>query len=145
MSVDNARAGWWDVDAIRAGIGVCLLLAVPLTVIAALVDSDSGGLNAVFFFGAMLGFVLGGGCAAWVQRKGTPLSHGVLSTTIAYLGAQAVFITIALLRGSDINWFGVFFTLSLVLLAGVFGGLLGSQLQARGFVPSSQRGNGDLR
>jgi peptidoglycan/LPS O-acetylase OafA/YrhL len=136
----DVPTGRWDVEAIRAGIGVCLLLAVPLTVIAALVDSDSGGLNAFFFFGAMLGFVLGGGCAAWVQRKGTPLSHGVLSTTIAYLGAQAVFIVIALVRDSDINWFGVFFTLSLVLLAGVFGGLLGSQLQARGFVPSSRGG-----
>jgi peptidoglycan/LPS O-acetylase OafA/YrhL len=139
MSVNETPVGRWDVDAIRAGIGVCLLLAVPLTVIAALVDSDSGGLNAFFFFGAMLGFVLGGGCAAWVQRKGTPLSHSVLSTAIAYLGAQAVFIVIALIRGSSISWFGVFFTLSLVLLAGVFGGMLGSQLQARGFVPSSQR------
>jgi peptidoglycan/LPS O-acetylase OafA/YrhL len=137
----DISAGRWDIAAIRAGIGVCLLLAVPLTVIAALVDSDSAGLNAFFFFGAMLGFVLGGGCAAWVQRKGTPMSHGVLSATIAYLGAQAVFITIALLRDSDIDWFGVFFTLSLVLLAGVFGGMLGSQLQARGFVPSSQRGH----
>jgi hypothetical protein len=38
-----------------------------------------------------------------------------------------------------VNWFGVFFTLSLVILAGVAGGILGSQLQARGFVPSSQR------
>lgn len=131
----------WDLAAVRAGIGVCLLLAVPLTLIAALVNSDSAGLNAFFFFGAMLGFVLGGGCAAWVQRKGTPMSHGVLSTTIAYLGAQAVFIAIALIRDSSVNWFGVFFTLSLVLLAGVFGGMLGSQLQARGFVPSSQRGH----
>jgi hypothetical protein len=133
------------VPAIRAGIGVCLLLAVPLTVIAALVDSDSSGLNAFFFFGAMLGFVLGGGCAAWVQRRGTPMSHGVLTTTIAYLGAQSGLHRDPLIRGSSINWFGVFFTLSLVLLAGVFGGMLGSQLQARGFVPSSQRdhrGNG---
>jgi hypothetical protein len=141
-AVSDSPTGRWDTGAIRAGIGVCLLLAVPLTLAAALVDSESTGLNAFFFFGAMSGFVLGGGCAAWVQRRGTPMSHSVLSTTIAYIGAQTVFITIALLRDREVNWFGVFFTLSLVLLAGVFGGMLGSQLQARGFVPSSQRDRG---
>ena len=133
--------GRLDVQALRAGIGVCLLLAVPLTLIAAFVDSDSAGLNAFFFFGAMFGFVLGGGCAAWVQTRGTPMSHGVATTIIAYLGAQSVFIAIRLLRGDSVNWFGVFFTLSLVTLAGVAGGILGSQLQMRGFVPSSQRTN----
>lgn len=131
--------GRWDLAAIRAGIGVCLILAVPLTLIASIVDSDSAGLNAVFFFGAMFGFVLGGGCAAWVQRRGTPMSHGVVTTVVAYVGAQSVFLVIRLVRGADVNWFGLLFTLSLVVLAGVFGGMLGSQLQARGFVPSSQR------
>lgn len=136
-----AAGGRWDLDAIRAGIGVCLILAIPLTLIAAFVDSDSSGLNALFFFGAMFGFVLGGGCAAWVQRLGTPMSHGVLTTIVAYLGAQSVFVVIRLVRGESVNWFGVFFTLSLVILAGLFGGLLGSQLQARGFRPSSRHGN----
>ncbi len=129
----------WDFDAVRAGIGVCLISAIPLTLIASFLDSDSSGLNAFFFFGAMFGFVLGGGCAAWVQRRGTPMSHGVITTMIAYIGAQSVFIVIRLVRGESVNWFGVFFTLSLVILAGLVGGLLGSQLQARGFVPSSQR------
>ncbi len=135
----TATAGRWDLDAVRAGIGVCLILAIPLTLIAAFVDSDSSGLNAFFFFGAMFGFVLGGGCAAWVQRRGTPMSHGVITTIVAYLGAQSVFILIRLVRGESVNWFGAFFTLSLVILAGLIGGILGSQLQARGFVPSSQR------
>ncbi len=133
--------GRWDVAAVRAGIGVCLILAIPLTLIAAFVDSDSSGLNAFFFFGAMFGFVLGGGCAAWVQDRGTPLSHGVATTIVAYVGAQSVFVVIRLLRGDTVNWFGVFFTLSLVILAGIAGGILGSQLQARGFQPSSQRAN----
>ena len=135
----GAPPGRWDLDAVRAGIGVCLILAVPLTLIAAFVDSDSSGLNAFFFFGAMFGFVLGGGCAAWVQRRGTPMSHSVVTTIVAYVGAQTVFVVIRLVRGEDVNWFGVFFTLSLVILAGVAGGVLGSQLQARGFVPSGQR------
>jgi len=134
-------SGRWDVAAVRAGIGVCLILAIPLTLIAAFVDSDSSGLNAFFFFGAMFGFVLGGGCAAWVQDRGTPLSHGVATTIVAYVGAQSVFVVIRLLLGDTVNWFGVFFTLSLVILAGIAGGILGSQLQARGFQPSSQRSN----
>ena len=137
----TSPSGRWDLQAVRAGIGVCLILAIPLTLIAAFLDADSSALNAFFFFGAMFGFVLGGGCAAWVQRCGTPLSHGVATTIAAYVGAQAVFVTIRLLRGDSVNWFGVFFTLSLVILAGIAGGILGSQLQARGFVPSSQRGN----
>lgn len=129
----------WDATAIRAGIGVCLILAVPLTLVAAFVDSDDSGLNALFFFGAMFGFVLGAGCAAWIQQRGTPLSHGLVTAMIAYVGAQAVFVTIRLVTDGDVNWFGVFFTLSLVMLAGLFGGLLGSLLQARGLTPSTRR------
>jgi hypothetical protein len=129
----------WDLDAIRSGIGVCLITAIPLTLIAAVVDSSDAGLNAFFFFGAMFGFVLGSGCAAWLQQRGTPLSHGIVTGMVAYVGAQTVFVAIRLIRGNSVNWFGVFFTLSLVMLAGLFGGLLGSLLQARGVVPSSRR------
>jgi len=129
----------FDPEAIRAGIGVCLILAVPLTLVAAFVDSDDSGLNALFFFGAMFGFVLGAGCAAWLQERGTPMSHGIVTAMVAYLGAQLVFVTFRLVRGESVNWFGVFFTLSLVMLAGVIGGLLGSSLQARGIVPSHRR------
>ena len=118
---------------------MCLILAIPLTLIAAFVDSADTGLNALFFFGAMFGFVLGAGCAAWIQRRGTPLSHGIVTAMIAYVGAQTIFVAIRLIRGNSVNWFGVFFTLSLVMLAGLFGGLLGSLLQARGVVPSSRR------
>ena len=122
-----------------SGIGVCLILAVPLTLIAAFVDSENTGTNALFFFGAMFGFILGSGCAAWIQDRGTPMSHGVITGVIAYVGAQLVFITIRLVGGNTVNWFGVLFTASLVVFAGIIGGMLGSQLQARGFVPSNRR------
>lgn len=131
--------GKWDWPALQAGAGVCLLLAIPLTLLAAFVDSDNSGANALFFFGAMGGFVLGAGCAAWVQRTGTPISHGLVTAMSAYAAAQAVFITIRLIGGNDVNWFGVFFTLSLVVGAGLIGGLLASFLQSRGFLPSTQR------
>jgi hypothetical protein len=128
----------WDTAALRAGAGVCLLIAVPLTVIAAIVDSDDGGVQALFFFGAMAGFVVGGGCAAWVERRGTPISHSVVTTGGTYLATQALFVAIRVLSGRDVNWFGVFFTLGLVLLAGVIGGVLGARLQASGFTPSTR-------
>jgi hypothetical protein len=129
----------FDVPALRSGILVCLMVAVPLTLLAAAVDTDSSGVNALFFFGAMLGFVVGAGCAAWIQQRGTPMSHGIVAAIAAYLAAQAVFVTIRLVSGESVNWLGVVFTLSLVMLAGLFGGLLGSGLQARGVVPSGQR------
>ena len=128
-----------DRQAVVSGIGVCLLWAIPLTLIAGFVDSDDTGVNALFFFGAAFGFVVGAGCAAWIQRLGTPLSHGVATAAIAYVGAQTLFVVVRLLRGDDVNWFGLFFTLSLVILCGIVGGILGSRLQARGFVPSNRR------
>ncbi len=130
----------WDLPALRSGAMVAVVFAVPLTVLAAVVDSDNGALNALFFFGAILGFVLGGGCAAWVQRSGTPMSHGVVSAAGTYLVVQTVFIVIRLARADTVNWFAMFFTLGLVILAGMFGGVLGSRLQQRGFEPSSMRG-----
>jgi len=132
-------AGRWDWVALEAGAGVCLLVAIPLTLIAAFVDSNNSGTNALFFFGAMAGFILGAGCAAWIQRVGTPISHGIITAMGAYVAAQAVFITIRLIGDHTVNWFGVFFTFSLVLGAGVLGGLLGSRLQTQGFSPSTRR------
>lgn len=135
----NSDSGRWDAEALGAGAGVTLVFAIPLTILAAIVDSGSGGVNAVFFFGALLGFVLGAGCAAWLEHRGTPISHGIVTAGGTYLVTQAIFIAFGLLTGRDVNWFGVAFTLSLVLLAGVIGGLLGQRLQAKGFEPSARR------
>ncbi len=141
MSDASAAAGRWDREALTSGAGVTLVFAVPLTVLAAVVGSDSGGLNALFFFGALFGFVLGAGCAAWIQRRGTPLSHGVVTAAGTYLVAQFFFITIRIVTGREIEWLGVAFTLSLVLLAGAIGGVLGQRLQSRGFEPSRRLPN----
>ena len=135
----NDLARRWDLDAVRAGIGVCLILAIPLTLIAAFVDSDDTGSmrssSSARCSDSCSGPGAPRGCSAVARR----CSHGIVTAMVAYLGAQAVFITIRLIGGNSVNWFGVFFTLSLVMLAGLFGGLLGSLLQARGVVPSSRR------
>jgi hypothetical protein len=129
----------WDVDALRAGASVCVTLAVPLRILAAVVGSDSGGLNAVFFILFVAFFVIGAGCAAWVQRVGTPLSHALVTAIGTYVLIEIAFTIVRFVRGTDTQWLQVFFTLSVISAAGLVGGFLGSRLQAKGFVPSSRR------
>jgi uncharacterized membrane protein YfcA len=132
---DSSR---WDVDALKAGAGVSLVFAVPFAFASRwAADSRHDDTLALWFsIGALIGFVLGAGCAAWVQRVDFPLSHGLVTAIGTYVAAQAVFITIKLLRGGDVNWFASLFTLSAVTGAGLLGGLLGKQLHAKGVRPS---------
>jgi len=132
--------GRWDWDAIRAGAGVALVFAVPFSIAArwAADRDDPGSLPVWLSLGAVLGFVLGAGCAAWVQRTGTPLSHGIVTAVGTYVVAQAVFATIRLLRGEDVRWFALMFNLSVVLGAGLVGGLLGQALRNKGIEPGSR-------
>jgi hypothetical protein len=127
----------WDLSAIRAGSAVSLVFAVPLAVGARVAaDRDNTGLAIGLSIGATLGFLIGAGCAAWIQTVGFPFSHGLITAGGTYLAAQAVFFTIRLLRGDDVRWFGALFTLTFVLLAGLLGGLLGQRLQSAGIHPS---------
>jgi uncharacterized membrane protein YfcA len=136
--IDRAR---WDLDAIRAGAIVALVFAVPLSIGATWsADRDDPVLAVWLSIGAVLGFVLGAGCAAWVQRRDLPLSHGLATAVLTYSLAQAVFIAIKLVRGSDVNWFAALFNLSVMAGAGLVGGLLGGRLRDRGFRPSGTEG-----
>jgi hypothetical protein len=128
----------WDWPAVRMGAAVCVVFAVPVTVVAAVVDGEA--LSALFFFAALFGFVLGSGCAAWVQRVGAPLSHALVTAGGTYLAAQAVFVVVRLLVADEVSWFRILFTLNLVLLAGLVGGFLGSRLLSKGIEPSIRRG-----
>lgn len=130
----------WDWDAIRAGAGVALVFAVPFSIAArwAADRDDPGALPVWLSLGAVLGFMLGAGCASWVQRNGTPLSHGIVTAVGTYLVAQAGFAVIRLVRGDDVHWFAIGFNLTVVLFAGLVGGLLGQKLRSRGFVPGAR-------
>lgn len=134
----NAR---WDTFALRAGAMVSLVFAVPFSVAArwAADSRDDSGLALLLSLGAVVGFVLGAGCAAWIQRLDLPLSHALLTAIGTYTVAQVVFIVIRLLRDQDVNWFASFFNLSVVSGAGLIGGLLGKRLRAKGFLPSTER------
>ncbi len=128
----------WDIDALKSGGAVALVFAVPFSVGArwAADSRDDSALALWLSIGAVIGFVLGAGCAAWVQRRDLPLSHGLATAIGTYLAAQAVFILLRLLRGSDVNWFAALFNLSVVAGAGLIGGLLGQRLRSKGFRPS---------
>lgn len=131
--MDQSR---WDWPALRAGAAVSLIVAVPLAIAARIAaDGDDEGLAVALSVGATLGFLVGGGCAAWAQRVGFPLSHGLVTATATYAAAQAVFITVRLLRGEDVRWFAALFTLTFVLFAGLLGGLLGQRLRSAGVEP----------
>jgi hypothetical protein len=127
----------WDWAAIRAGAVVSLVFAVPLAIASRIAaERDNTGLAIGLSIGATLGFLIGAGCAAWIQQVGFPLSHGLVTAAGTYLAVQAVFVTIRLVRGDEVRWFGALFTLTFVLLAGLLGGLLGQRLQSAGIQPS---------
>ena len=137
----RAGSGRWDLDALRAGGAVALVFAVPLSIGATwAADRDDDALALWLSVGAVLGFVLGAGCAAWVQRKDLPLSHGLATAIGTYTIAQAAFVTIKLIRGSDVDWFAALFNLSVMVGAGLVGGLLGKRTRDRGFRPSGMEG-----
>jgi uncharacterized membrane protein YfcA len=130
----------WDVPAIRAGAMVSLVFAVPFSIAARVAaDDDNSGLAVGLVLGALVGFVLGAGCAAWLQQRGTPLSHGMVTAGGTYLAAQAAFVLVRLLRSDSVSWFALLFNLSFALVAGVIGGVLGQRLQSSGFQPSQRR------
>ncbi len=136
--IDRSR---WDFDALRAGGMVALVFAVPLSIGATwAADNDDSALALWLSVGAVLGFVLGAGCAAWVQRCELPLKHGLATAIGTYAIAQAVFIVVKLVRGNEVNWFAALFNLSVMAGAGLIGGLLGKRLSDRGFHPSSSEG-----
>ena len=132
-----------DLAAIRAGGLVCLVFAIPFSLAArwAADSRDDEGLAIVLTLAAIAGFIIGSGVAAWVQTKGLPLAHGLITASITYLGAQAVFIIARLVTGREVRWFAALFNVTPVLFAGAVGGALGMVLQRRGIAPrSSGRG-----
>jgi hypothetical protein len=133
--IETVTTDRWDFDALRAGALICLVLAIPFTLLGLVSD----GVRVISFFGAVIGFIIGSGSAAWAQRCGTPLSHALVTAIGTYIAAQTVFVVLRLVTDRGVNWFGVFFTLSIVSFAGLVGGFLGSRIQAKGFVPSSRR------
>lgn len=131
-------SGRWDTEALRAGAGVAVLLSVPPTLVARFLvdDPDQGsGWAPLLLLVAVTGFLLGGGVAAWRQRAGTPLSHGVAVAAGVFVVVQAVFLVVRASTGGDIQLGRVLVSFSFATVAGLVGGLLGSFLQRSGVEP----------
>ena len=119
----------WDVDALRSGALICLVLAVPFTLLGLVSD----GARVISFFGAVIGFIIGSGSAAWAQRCGTPLSHALVTAIgVPTWGPRPCSSSFDSATDRTVNWFGVFFTLSIVSFAGIVGGFLGSRDASQG-------------
>ncbi len=134
MSASSSR---FDQHAIRSGAAVAAMIAVPVQIVARLaVDEDErsgwSSLLTLLILGAL---VLGAGVAAWHQQRGTPLSHGVVTSAGVFIAVQTVFSIIKAVQGDSIAWGRIIVSLGLSLVAGVCGGLLGSTLLRRGMEP----------
>lgn len=130
-----------DRTALRQGALVTLVFAVPASALSTWLAGRGGaaGAASLAWLVALAGFVVGAGVAAWLQRHGMPLMHGIVTAGGTYLAAQLAFIVVKLARGGDVNWLGVVFTFTVVLVAGVIGGALGGVLQRRGISPGARR------
>ena len=102
----------WDWAAVRAGAAVSLVFALPLAIGARIAgNGDHEAVAVGLSIGATIAFFVGAGCAAWIQRVGFPLSHGLVTAGGTYVAAQAVFIVVRLARGEEVRWFAAMFTL----------------------------------
>jgi hypothetical protein len=132
----------FDARAIRAGASVCLVFAIPFSLGArwAADSRDDEGLATLLSVGALIGFVIGSGVAAWLQQRDYPLVHGIVTAVGTYVIAQIVFITIRGVLGREIHWYAAVFNIAPVLGAGLIGGALGSRLQRKGITPGMRAG-----
>jgi hypothetical protein len=127
----------WDLTALGAGALVAIVFGLPLAIGARVAaDADNEGLAIGLSLGATVAFGAGATCAAWLQRTGTPLSHGLVCAAGTYVVVQAVLIIARLIRGRDVHWFSAVFTLTFVLFAGLLGGLVGQRLRSAGTAPA---------
>jgi hypothetical protein len=134
----------FDLVAVRRGGFVCVVFAVPPTVLGrVLADGDgSSGWAPLLLFVTLSGFVLGGGVAAWHQRRGMPMAHGVITTGIVFVALQVAFLGVRATFGDSddpIRWGRIVVALSIALAGGLVGGLLGGYLERNGLVPQARR------
>jgi hypothetical protein len=135
-----------DDEALRQGVFIAAGIAVPAALIGLLfVDDATGASNdgwtVLFPLLVLAGLVLGAGCAAWVQRRGAPLTHGIATALIVFVGVQLIGIARRVISNESINWGRVASSLLLSLLAGTIGGLLGGWLAGR--MPATRAGTDD--
>ena len=127
----------FDLRALWNGASTAAMIAVPVQVIARLVvdENKRSGWSVLLTLAILFGLVLGSGVAAWHQRRNTPLSHGVVTSSGVFIVIQVIFSIVKLIQGDSISWGRIIVSLGLSLVAGICGGMLGSSLLRRGVEP----------
>ncbi len=76
-----------DFAALRQGGAIALVVGAPCAIGSSILasDDDNSPLVALLWLGAVAGFIIGAGVAAWVQRRGTPLIHGLVCAGGTYI------------------------------------------------------------
>jgi hypothetical protein len=83
--------------------------------------------------------MFGATAAAWSQRKGLPLAHGLVTSVGTYLLVQLVVSVYRIANGEGIDWFRILFFVTVAAGAGLIGGFLGMRMRQTGMVPSRER------
>jgi hypothetical protein len=129
-----------DRGALRDGIGVAALGAVPFGIVAQFLGGEdaSGGVRALLVVAVVGALVLGGGIAAWRQTQGRPLTHALVTALATFAAVQAVGIVRRLVVGDPIHWSRIASSAVVSLAAGLVGGMLGMFLLAQGARPAGR-------
>jgi hypothetical protein len=130
----NTTLGSLDRAALRDGMGVAALGAVPFGVVAQLVGGGeaSGTAGALLVTAVVASLVLGAGVAAWRQTAGRPLTHALVTALATFAVIQAVGIVRRLVVGDPVHWSRIVSSAVVSLAAGLIGGMLGMFLTSQG-------------
>ncbi len=120
-----------DVRAVAAGAALAAAIAVPAALIGRTVDDNGEGGSFVAPLVILLGLAAGAAVAAGLQRRGTPLTHGILAAVAVFVAVQGIGIARRLVAGDEIGWARIFSSAVLSVVAGTAGGLIGGLVGPR--------------
>jgi putative membrane protein (TIGR04086 family) len=129
-----------DLDAVRKGVTVAAVIAVPVALLSIAVrPDDRPGQNrgAVAFFTVLVlgALVVGAAIAARRQQRGTPFLHGIVASAIVVIVLALVRVVRRAIQGHGPG-LSVMSNLLLGIVCGIVGGLIGGR---RGRSPASDR------
>lgn len=129
-----------DRSAVITGAVTTALFAVPLALGAGWAASrGASGVALWCNLGVLAAFVVGSGCAAWVQTTGYPLAHALITSIATFLALTGIGVIVAIARGQSPHWFRQLFLLTATMAMGVLGGMIGARLKASGIEPGQRR------
>ena len=119
-----------DLEALAAGALRAALVAVPAGLLAQVLaggDGDGGGVG-VLAVVVLVGLTWGATSAARRQRRGMPLTHGIVTAVGVFVVVQAIGVVRRTIAGDEVTWSRIASSLLLSVLAGLLGGVIGSRL-----------------